>query len=116
MVTYDAGVLTGYAERLYRRAQAMLYAGAIVGAPTGFVVGGVAFLYILQWTSIREEWNQEAIERTRNACWIVGVLLGVLVGGLLGMMAGQRLRIRAQRTLCAVRVEQHLAALDGTAR
>lgn len=98
MVQYDSAVILKFAERLYRRANALsvMYAffGAIIGGAAGYAAsyaGGYA----------------GAVRGSSNPFPFVGAVLFAAVGYMLGSGKAFMLKLQAQTALCQAQTEQN---------
>ena len=95
MVHYDAAVLNQYAQKLYREAAFL----AVLYAVLGFLIGGIPGAVL-----------QSMSKTDTPVGWLLAIIAAA-VGAGIGRIRGFMLRVEAQRVLCELERERHLARI-----
>jgi NhaP-type Na+/H+ or K+/H+ antiporter len=105
VVTYDADVIQEYAERLYDRADLVVYRETFIGLAIGCVVGFVVGL-LLPLTGL----TNTLPDQIQLVVAVAGGILGTLVGWAIGNDKAFALRLQAQLALCQAQIERNTRA------
>lgn len=97
-ITYDAGIIQEFAERLYSQAGSIIIGSSLLWAIVGGVVmGGVIFAI-----GINKLGSEGAIVVAG-----IGVVSGLLIGYARGSERAFKLKLDAQVALCQVQIEKN---------
>jgi len=96
-VSYEAGVIQEFAERLYKQAASIIFTSALMGVLGGGVIG-VAVAIAAQ------------ARQNLSTAAIIGAILGGLVGFSRGRERAFKLKLEAQVALCQVQIEKNTNA------
>lgn len=93
-VLYDAGIIQGFADRLYRQAASIIISSIFFGLIVGVIVAGGG-----------------AIAAKADQSIGMALIIGAVVGGLFGFARGSarafKLKLDAQVALCQVQIEKN---------
>jgi len=97
MVQYDRAVIQKFAEKLYKKANAIIASYTILGLLLGGVGG-----YFLCFSPIRVLHNVPIVQ-----VMAIVAVVGALIGFAIGREKAFLLKLQAQTTLCQARIEQN---------
>jgi outer membrane lipoprotein SlyB len=93
-VTYEAGLIQEFAQRLYRQAGSIILSSTLLGLFGGALVGGVGSALVKAQAHI-----------------VIAVIIGAAIGGFWGFARGKerafKLKLEAQVALCQLQIEKN---------
>jgi hypothetical protein len=96
-VTYDAGVIQEFAERLYKQAASIIFSYTFMG----ILGGGITCLATAAAMQAQQSYSTAAI---------IGAIFGGVVGFSRGRERAFKLKLEAQVALCQVQIEKNTNA------
>jgi len=107
MVTYDANIISEFADRLYRRANWIIFTCTLIG----LIVGGVSGWYAQDSSKV---WMPANVSVAGNKLGDFASALPFVTAGIVGVfgyLVGRErafwLKLRAQTALCQLRIEEN---------